>query len=106
MAAAACETWRDQFGVYRSNCRFSGDLRRVEDMEVTFLKYRGQYTIRLPDLVNDFDIIAAGVVDPASTAHPSGTQFESDESDNALMHACRVYGTNPVLIPTPPPVCN
>jgi hypothetical protein len=185
MAAAACETWRDEYGVYRSNCRFSGDLRLVKDMEVKFLKHRGEYTIHLPDLtpdkykyyvsgydvevsidirndglaatrattvavtlqfwdpsrstqygqdseiiaqvpvinpgttsrvyvttltlpdlINDFDVVAAGAVDPTSTAHPTGTQLESDESDNALMHACRVYGTNPVQIPTPPPVCN
>jgi hypothetical protein len=64
-------------------------------------------TLFHPNIVDDFDVVAAGFVDPLTTASPSyGTLFESDETNNAKMHACRVFGANPVLIPTPPPVCN
>lgn len=62
-------------------------------------------TVYLPNVIEDFDVVAAGFVDPV-TAAPSGNVFESNEMNNAKMHACRVFGTNPVLIPTPPPVCN
>lgn len=61
----------------------------------------------LPNTVEDFDIVAAGFVDPPMTGQPAfGVLYESDETNNAKMHACRVFGEDPVLIPTPPPVCN
>lgn len=64
-------------------------------------------TLYLPNTVEDFDIVAAGFVDPPTSAQPIyGSLFEADETNNAKMHVCRVFGTDPVLIPTPPPVCN
>jgi len=64
-------------------------------------------TVFLPNTVEDFDIVAAGFVDPPMTGQPAfGGLYESDETNNAKMHACRVFGEDPVLIPTPPPVCN
>jgi hypothetical protein len=64
-------------------------------------------TLYLPNTVEDFDVVTAGFVDPPTTAQPVyGNLYESDETNNAKMHACRVFGTDPVLIPTPPPVCN
>lgn len=64
-------------------------------------------TVFLPNVIEDFDILAAGFVDPPTAAQPVfGLLYESDETNNAKMHACRVFGTDPVLIPTPPPVCN
>jgi hypothetical protein len=64
-------------------------------------------TVFLPNTIEDFDIVAAGFVDPPMTGQPAfGALYESDETNNAKMHACRVFGEDPVLIPTPPPVCN
>lgn len=64
-------------------------------------------TLFLPNTVEDFDVVAAGFVDPPTAAQPVyGVLFEGNETNNAKMHACRVFGMDPVLIPTPPPVCN
>jgi hypothetical protein len=36
------------------------------------------------------------VIDPPTAAQPvRGAITESDESNNVLMHTCRVYGSNP-----------
>jgi hypothetical protein len=64
-------------------------------------------TLILDNTVDDFDIFAAGLLDKPTAAQPVyGNVIESDETDNAKAHACRVFGTNPVLTPTPPPVCD
>ena len=64
-------------------------------------------TVYLPNVIEDFDVLAAGFVDPSTSPQaPQGSVFESNEMNNAKMHACRVFGADPVLIPTPPPVCN
>jgi hypothetical protein len=187
VAAAACDTARDDFGAYFSTCRFTTDEKPpTKQLEVKFLSDTPRFVLKLPDVtpfkfkyfvsgrnvevsvdirnegqastratsvvvtlevwdptgntqygndieitapvpviapgsdarvllttlnlpnaMDDFDIVAAGFVDPHTTAAPTfGTLYESDETNNAKMHACRVFGTDPVLIPTPPPVCN
>lgn len=187
IAGAACDTSRDDSGIYRATCRFKIDARPpTNDLEVKFLGDRAQFVLKLPDVtpdeykyfvignnvdvsvdirndgqastrattvvvtlevldpahstqygndievtgavpviapgatarvflttlylpntVEDFDIVAAGFVDPPTSAQPTyGGLFEADETNNAKMHVCRVFGTDPVLIPTPPPVCN
>jgi hypothetical protein len=43
--------------------------------------------------VTDVDVVSAGMVDPVTNAQPvRGSLFELDESNNAVMHLCRVYG--------------
>ena len=42
------------------------------------------------------DIVSVVMVDPPTAAQPThGPLWESDETDNGLMHSCRVYGPNP-----------
>jgi hypothetical protein len=55
-------------------------------------------TINLPNTSQDWDLILLGVTDPPTAAQPvRGAITESDESNNVLMHTCRVYGPNPDL---------
>ena len=53
-------------------------------------------TINLPSASQDWDLILLGVTDPPTAAQPvRGAITESDETNNMLMHTCRVYGPNP-----------
>lgn len=48
--------------------------------------------------VHDVDVVSAGMVDQVTVAQPvRGTVFESDETNNSLIHVCRVYGPTPDL---------
>ena len=52
--------------------------------------------VQVPNLSQDWDIVSVATVDPATAAQPvRGNVVESDETDNGLMHACRVFGPNP-----------
>jgi hypothetical protein len=64
-------------------------------------------TFALPNSTSDFDVFIAGLVDPPTAAQPvRGSVWEADETNNAKMHVCRVFGPDPVLDPPPPPVCD
>src|SRR5918995_1396768 len=53
-------------------------------------------TINLPNRSQDWDLVLLGVTDPPTAAQPvRGAITESDESNNILMHHCRVYGPTP-----------
>jgi hypothetical protein len=53
-------------------------------------------TINLPNRSQDWDLILLGVTDPPTAAQPvRGAIMESDETNNMLVHTCRVYGPNP-----------
>ena len=45
---------------------------------------------------HDVDVATAGMADQVTVAQPvRGTVFESDETNNSLIHLCRVFGPNP-----------
>jgi hypothetical protein len=45
---------------------------------------------------HDVDVVTAGMVDQVTVAQPvRGTVVESNETNNSLMHTCRVYGPIP-----------
>ena len=53
-------------------------------------------TINVPNKSQDWDLILLGVTDPPTVAQPvRGAVTESDETNNSLVHTCRVYGPTP-----------
>jgi len=52
--------------------------------------------VQVPNTLQDWDIVSVAMVDPGTPAQPvRGSVVESNETDNALTHSCRVYGPNP-----------
>jgi hypothetical protein len=52
-------------------------------------------TLNVDTSLQDWDVVISGMVDRITLALPSGTAIESNETNNGLIHLCRVYGPNP-----------
>lgn len=53
-------------------------------------------TVFVDHSAHDVDVATAGMVDQVTAAQPvRGTVFESDETNNSVIHMCRVFGPNP-----------